>query len=149
MGDAGRKETEPTPIKRHFKLVRSKIPEIIAKGGEHADWHPLTFEDTLYHLTRSDGKLQEEVDELIKTRIKESKIDEVVDVIQVVLDIAYHLDVSEEEVEALRKEKQEKKGDFKTGTFLVSSGSVEAYQERERYIKRVAEEMRERNEEAG
>lgn len=143
MGNAERKAGWEAQITRHYKLVRSKIPEIITANGEQADWHPLSLEDTLYHLTRSDGKLQEEVTELLQAKTPEKVADEAADVIQVALDIAYHWGVSEEEVERLRKNKQEERGDFKTGAYLVSSGPPEAYKERERHIKRIVKEMAE------
>lgn len=95
------------------KLVRDKIPEIIAAGGKTAVCHPLSPPDYTQALH---AKLQEEVDEFIKSE----EVDELADILEVVYAIAQSKGLQQAELEQLRLEKQEARGGFTQRIWLES-----------------------------
>lgn len=111
---------------RHNKLVRHLIPDKIRDNGETPDVMELSVEDTIHHLTRRNGgKLEEEIEEFFNAQTYEGRVEELVDIIQVARDIAYHIGVNAEELEARRAKKEAVKGGFKKGVFLVATEKEE------------------------
>lgn len=95
------------------KLVRDKIPEIIASQGEKANIRVL--EDAEYAACLLD-KLDEEVAEFHAGQ----NLEELADILEVVYALAEDLGYSPEELEAACREKHEKRGGFRDRIFLIS-----------------------------
>src|SRR5437868_9332299 len=99
----------------YAKLVRDKIPDIIRQEGrEDPVITTLTEEEARLALYK---KLVEEVGELIES----GETGEMADVLEVVYGIAALQGLSEEELDALRREKAEKRGGFRQRIFLVKT----------------------------
>ena len=93
------------------KLVRDKIPEIIAQAGNSCTVKILSEEDYLKHL---DAKLDEETAEYQQS----NSIEELADILEVVYAIAEARGSSAEEVEAIRSIKAANRGGFKKRILL-------------------------------
>ena len=98
-------------MKTYNKLVRDKIPEIIAADGGSCETKTLFFADYLREL---DNKLTEEHDEYILSH----NVEELADLLEVIYAIAKIRGVSAEKLDALRAEKAEKRGRFEKRIFL-------------------------------
>ena len=97
--------------KHHNKLIRDKIPEIIEKAGKKAYTHILSEED---YMTELDKKLNEECAEYQADK----SIEELADMLEVMYAIAEARGWSVSELEAVRREKAEKRGAFERRIFL-------------------------------
>ena len=97
--------------KHHNKLVRDKIPEIIEKAGKKAYTHILSEEE---YMTELDKKLNEECAEYQADK----SIEELADMLEVMYAIAEARGWSVSELEAVRREKAEKRGAFEKRVFL-------------------------------
>ena len=105
------------PTFKYAKLVRDNI----------ADWH-LQSGHTLvsYQLTKADllralvGKLHEEADEVSASETRESLIEELADVQEVLLTIAEHEGITLGDIEAVRMAKANRKGGFSKGIYIES-----------------------------
>ena len=97
--------------KHHNKLVRDKIPEIIEKAGKKAYTHILSEEE---YITELDKKLGEECAEYQADK----SIEELADMLEVMYAIAEARGWSVSELEAVRREKAEKRGAFERRIFL-------------------------------
>lgn len=97
--------------KHHNKLVRDKIPEIIEKAGKTPVTHILSEEE---YMTELDKKLNEECAEYQADR----SIEELADMLEVMYAIAEARGWSVSELEAVRREKAEKRGAFERRIFL-------------------------------
>ena len=95
----------------HNKLVRDKIPEIIEKAGKKAYTHILSEEE---YMTELDKKLNEECAEYQADK----SIEELADMLEVMYAIAEARGWSVSELEAVRREKAEKRGAFEKRVFL-------------------------------
>ena len=95
----------------HNKLVRDKIPEIIEKAGKTAYTHILSEED---YMTELDKKLNEECSEYQADK----NIEELADMLEVMYAIAEARGWSVSELEAVRRDKAEKRGGFKKKIYL-------------------------------
>lgn len=99
-------------IKTYNKLVRDKIPEIVRSSGKKATFKKETGDELLKLLNL---KLDEELLEY-----KESgDIEELADLLEVVYGILKHKDISIEEFEKIRIEKNNKRGSFGEGLVLI------------------------------
>lgn len=98
-------------MKVYNKLVRDKIPEIIAKDNRK----PVTkiLNDNEY-LTELNRKIQEEVKEYLES----NDIEELADIVEVIYGILNAKNISVEEFENIRKSKVQKRGAFKEKIFL-------------------------------
>ena len=96
---------------RHDKLVRDRIPEIIAASGKTCVTR--TLEDGAY-LAALDAKLNEELAEYQADK----SMAELADLLEVMIAVARARGSSIEEVEALRREKAEARGGFAGRIFL-------------------------------
>ena len=98
-------------MKRYDKLIRDRIPEIIAADGKKCKTRVLSENELQKHLI---AKLQEEVDELQK----QPCIDEIADVLEVLMSLAIQMGSNMDEVEHVRREKLAKRGGFEKRLFL-------------------------------
>jgi predicted house-cleaning noncanonical NTP pyrophosphatase (MazG superfamily) len=95
----------------YHKLVRDKIPEIIAQAGNSCRVKTLSEEDYLKQL---DLKLDEETAEYQQS----NSIEELADILEVVYAIAEARGSSAEEVEAIRSIKAANRGGFRKRILL-------------------------------
>lgn len=93
------------------KLVRDMIPEIIKSSGKVAQTHILSEDE---YITELDKKLGEEFAEYQADK----SLEELADMLEVMYAIAVARGYSVEELEALRREKAEKRGAFEKRIFL-------------------------------
>ena len=101
--------------KVYNKLVRDKIPEIIAADGKKLKSRILNDEE---HLEALFKKLEEEVAELAEAR----NIDEMADVHEVLKALAEALQIHPDELEKVRASKAAKRGAFQQKIFLEEVG---------------------------
>ena len=95
------------------KLVRDKIPEIIAQQGESANIRILS--DKAY-TAALEQKLDEETAELHK----EKNLEEVADILEVVYALADDLGYTKEDLLQVYNQKHEKRGGFQSRIILIS-----------------------------
>lgn len=98
-------------MKVYNKLVRDKIPEIIKAEGRNVKTKVLNDKEYRDELNK---KLQEEV----KEYLEDNNIEELADIVEVIYGILNSMDISIEEFEKIRKDKEEKRGAFKEKVFL-------------------------------
>ena len=90
---------------RYDKLVRDRIPEIIAKRGEKAVTH---VADEAEYWTLLKRKLQEEAAEFVR----DESVGEIADVLEVVRAICAFRGFDMAEIERVRAKKAEERGGF-------------------------------------
>ena len=95
----------------HNKLVRDNIPEIIKQAGKIPVTHTLPDDE---YLSELDKKLNEECAEYQADK----NIEELADMLEVMYAIAEARGWSVSELEAVRREKAEKRGAFERRIFL-------------------------------
>lgn len=100
--------------KVYNKLVRDKIPEIIAAKGGVATTKTLLDDEYVASLRQ---KLQEEVDEFLA----DSTIEELADILEVVHALGRTLAVEPEEIEQVRQRKSVERGGFADRIYLVET----------------------------
>lgn len=93
------------------KLVRDNIPDIITESGETPVFRTLENDEYEACLKR---KLSEEVDEFIK----ESTMDELSDILEVLESIANLHGWTDGEIQKVRRDKAESRGAFRERIFL-------------------------------
>ena len=98
-------------MKVYNKLVRDKIPEIIAQDGKKAVIEILSDDRYLKELEK---KLGEEVNEYLEDK----SIEEMADILEVLQAICIARRYTLEELELVRKRKAESRGGFKNKIFL-------------------------------
>lgn len=102
-------------IKTFNKLVRNKIPEIITANGSRAETKILNDYEYLKCLNE---KLIEECTEVIHANDKESKSEELADVLEVIYSIADIFEIKIEEIEKIRINKKKERGGFNSKILL-------------------------------
>ena len=96
---------------KYNKLVRDRIPEIIESNGKKCVYSTLSDEE---YLAMLDAKLNEELVEY-----QESKsMEELADLLEVIRAVAAARGSSIEEVEAIRRDKADKRGGFEKKILL-------------------------------
>ena len=95
--------------KRYHKLIRDRIPEIIAESGQSCVTEVL--EDGAYRAML-DEKLTEECGEYLAAVTDAEALEELADVLEVVYAIAAARGCTEEVLNGIRWEKAEKRGGF-------------------------------------
>lgn len=95
------------------RLVRDRIPEIIARGGEKANIRIL---DEAEYLRLLHDKLDEEVGEFHRDR----NVEELADILEVVYALAGAIGASREELARVYDRKHEERGGFEDRVFLIS-----------------------------
>jgi predicted house-cleaning noncanonical NTP pyrophosphatase (MazG superfamily) len=98
------------------KLVRDKIPQIIEATGKKYTSEILNDTDYINYLKQ---KSYEELDEYCATQSNEEAVEELADLLEVIHALANYHGFSMEEVEKVRKEKEEKRGGFQEKIFLI------------------------------
>ncbi|QWC23596.1 nucleoside triphosphate pyrophosphohydrolase [Bacillus haikouensis] len=98
------------------KLVRDKIPQIIEKTGKGFSTEILNDQDYIKYLKE---KSYEELDEYCAAETDEEAVEELADLLEIIHALAKHHRSSIEEVEAVRKDKAEKRGGFEEKLFLI------------------------------
>lgn len=101
----------------HRKLVRDKIPELIREAGDDLKIKILTEPEFEKELKK---KLVEEAKELAETP-RESLLNELADVLELIKSIASHFRISFRDVEKYQAEKRKKHGGFNKKLFLIWS----------------------------
>jgi len=96
---------------KYGKLVRDKIPEIIKNRGGTPIIHIANEKEYWQKLKE---KLQEEVEEFIKSENEE----ELADIVEVIHAICEFKNLDGEKLEILRKKKAEERGKFKNRIIL-------------------------------
>ena len=100
--------------KKYNKVVRDKIPEIIAESGKKSNIKHL--DDTSF-LAELEKKLIEEVNEYAKSKDAE----ELADILEVIYRISDLRGVSSDKLDEIRKNKAEKRGKFDSNLFLIDA----------------------------
>ena len=95
------------------KLVRDKIPEIIAQQGESANIRILS--DKAYTAA-----LEQKLDEETAEFHKEKNLEELADILEVVYALADDLGCTKEDLLQEYNQKHEKRGGFQSRIFLIS-----------------------------
>ena len=90
---------------KYNKLIRDRIPEIIAKNGQTARVRVLTDEE---YLTKLDEKLGEELAEYLA----DGNIEELADLLEVIYAAALARGTTAEQLDAICRKKAEERGAF-------------------------------------
>lgn len=98
-------------MKRYNKLVRDKIIDIIEADGRIAKYRILDDNEYRQELNK---KLQEEV----KEYLEDNNVEELADIVEVIYGILNSMNVSIQEFEKVRINKQEKRGAFEKKIYL-------------------------------
>lgn len=93
------------------KLVRDRIPEIIRKGGNECRTRILSQEEYLACLEQ---KLSEELNEYLQS----GQLEELADLLEVMKALTLAKGSSWETLEAIRREKEERRGGFREKILL-------------------------------
>ena len=96
------------------KAIRDKIPEIIRESGGNCNVKKLSNKEFLLVLEK---KLTEEVKEYSESK----SIEELADILEVITRISELKDVSQEQLEQIRKKKSDERGIFSDNLFLIDS----------------------------
>lgn len=99
-------------VKRYHKLVRDRIPDIIEQSGKTCITSILSADE---YLTMLDEKLSEELAEYQQDK----SMEELADLLEVMMAVAKARGSSFEEVEAIRRQKAEKRGGFEKRILLT------------------------------
>lgn len=95
------------------KLVRDRIPEIIASDGRACRWRVMEAEE---FQQRVDAKLSEELAEYLEA----GDVEELADLLEVVYAAAAARGCAPQQLDALRQKKAEKRGGFHRRILLES-----------------------------
>lgn len=97
------------------KLVRDKIPEIVAASGREPVTRQLGPHERLPALF---AKLREESDELADATNQADQAEELADIYEVLLALANEVGLSWEQVTAIADAKRAERGGFNDGTWM-------------------------------
>ena len=97
----------------HRKLVRDKIPQIIENSGKTCQTRVLSDDE---YITALDMKLREELNEYLA----DGSMEELADLLEVMMAAAEARGHTFDEVEAIRRDKAEKRGSFHDRIWLES-----------------------------
>ena len=99
---------------KYNKVIRDKIPEIIAESGKKYDLKQLDDESFLAEL---EEKLIEEVNEYAESK----DVEELADLLEVIYRISELRGVNSDELDEIRKDKAKKRGIFANNLFLIDA----------------------------
>lgn len=105
-------------MKVYNKLVRDKIPEIIARDGQKANIRILNSEECRQALL---AKLVEEAKEASEASSQKDLAKEIGDVLEVIDSLILAFGLRREEIEKLKAERKESRGGFDKKIFLEST----------------------------
>ena len=97
------------------KLIRSKLPDRMAKEGVVVNSQKLEIEEYVVQLKQ---KIIEEANEVSEAKSREELITELADVLEVIYAIAESTEISQVEIEQARIEKREINGHFKPEHYI-------------------------------
>ena len=97
------------------KLVRDRIPEIVAAAGQSAPKRVLTADQRLPALM---DKLHEEATELSEAQTVEARTEELADVFEVLRAIAAESGLDWSDIDAVAEAKREDRGGFARGYWM-------------------------------
>lgn len=100
----------------HNKLVRDRIPEIIEKTEKNFSTKILAQDEYIRELKK---KSYEELEEYMNTVNDEDALEELADLLEIIHALSEYHGASYERLEAIRKEKAEKRGGFKEKIYLL------------------------------
>lgn len=100
--------------KKYNKVVRDKIPEIIAESGKQFNVKQL---DDVSFLADLEKKLIEEINEYTESK----DVEELTDLLEVIYRISELRGISSDELDKKRKEKAERRGKFDRNLFLIDA----------------------------
>ena len=103
--------------KKYNKVIRDKIPEIIADSGKKYSIKQL---DEVSFLAEIEKKLIEEVNEYTESK----DVEELADLLEVIYRISELRGVNSDELDKIRKDKAKKRGKFDSNQFLFSLDSL-------------------------
>ncbi|PHF65843.1 nucleoside triphosphate pyrophosphohydrolase [Priestia aryabhattai] len=98
------------------KLVRDNILEIIKAEGLNYNAKILTSDELLVEVK---AKMIEEANEFMEAVEKKEAVEELADILELIHASLGAYGVDFEELEAMRKEKKEKRGGFDKGIYLI------------------------------
>lgn len=98
------------------KLVRDKIPEIIAKTGKTFKTSILSEEEYIKELKT---KLKEELQEYLEAKNDQDAIEELADMLELIHALTKVHHATYEKLEGVRVKKAEKRGGFEDKIFLI------------------------------
>lgn len=101
--------------KIHKKLVRNLIPAILEKKGIKVITSILDEKSFIISLK---DKLQEEVQEFLEASTKETRLEELADILEVLLAIINSENTTIDVLESIRIKKSGERGDFSKKIFL-------------------------------
>ena len=100
--------------KKYDKVIRDKIPEIIADSGKK---YTLKQLDDVSFLAELEKKLSEEVNEYTESK----DVEELADLLEVIYRISELRGVNSDELDKIRKEKAKERGKFDSNLFLIDA----------------------------
>ena len=100
--------------KKYNKVIRDKMPEIIADSGKK---YTLKQLDDASFLAEIEKKLIEEVNEYAESK----DVEELADMLEVIYRISELRGVNSDELDEIRKDKAEKRGIFANNLFLIDA----------------------------
>lgn len=99
------------------KLVRDKIPAIIEQTGKKYEVRKLNNDEYIIELKK---KVYEELTEFVEEKDRESSLEELADLLEVINAVAVYHGLTLEEINSIRQEKEEKLGSFGEKVFLIA-----------------------------
>jgi predicted house-cleaning noncanonical NTP pyrophosphatase (MazG superfamily) len=102
-------------VKIYNKLVRDKIPDVIASKGQVASFRQLGDQEFRLHLKL---KLLEETTEAMEASSNGSLLDELADLVEVVEALTVDLGFTAAEIRARQEKKRAERGGFEKRIFL-------------------------------
>lgn len=94
------------------KLIRDRIPEIIASKGQNAVIRVASDEEYWVKLAE---KLKEEVNEYVESE----NVEELADILEVIYALAKHQSLTPQQLEHLRQQKAQERGRFSKRLILL------------------------------
>ena len=107
---------------RHDKLVRDRIPELLAEQGTPCE---IRVADRMELPTLLRAKLGEEIAEYLAATDDEARIEELADVLEVILGLGRFYGVDSDSLERVRAQKAVEHGAFEARIVLISAGTDE------------------------
>lgn len=98
------------------KLVRDRIPEIIRQNGTECIVRRLEANEFEQEAKK---KLAEELEEYMVADNADQAVEELADLLEIIYCLSEHHGFSKDELEAIRKDKAERRGSFYDRQYLV------------------------------
>jgi predicted house-cleaning noncanonical NTP pyrophosphatase (MazG superfamily) len=109
---------EPTHLPTYNKLVRDRIPEIIASNGATCNTRILNEAE---YKTELRTKLREELNEYLEAGDDSSAMEELADLLELMHALSKIHGSTVDQLEEIRKQKASKRGGFQERIFLIDT----------------------------